>query len=404
MGTKKAAVVLFSLLACLVFLGCLRTQEYIVKKRSFDEHAVDNRHKLLVFYSPNCRECIEAKNKIIPEIEREFIGNIAVEYRDTADTENYRLLLSLKEKYNAKLDLILPVFYLDGQLSNGRVDIKKALKRMINQSLNKTYIPEELPTVDLAVRFKSFKTVGIIAAGLGDGINPCAFTVIVFFISFLSLQGYRKKELVAIGLSFILAVFITYILIGLGLFNIIYSLDKFLWVRKIFNIAIGIFSITLGVLSVYDLVNFKKTSHTEGLILQLPETVKNQIHKIIGWHYRKPKESGRKESKPHILKLALSAVVTGFLVSFLELVCTGQLYLPTIKFALKNTQFKLQALIYLLIYNIMFIVPLTIIFILALLGVTSEQFSKFLRKHLEDIKILMALLFFSLGIFLLWRP
>jgi cytochrome c biogenesis protein CcdA len=275
---------------------------------------------------------------------------------------------------------------------------------MINQSLNKTYIPEELPTVDLAVRFKSFKTVGIIAAGLGDGINPCAFTVIVFFISFLSLQGYRKKELVAIGLSFILAVFITYILIGLGLFNIIYSLDKFLWVRKIFNIAIGIFSITLGVLSVYDLVNFKKTSHTEGLILQLPETVKNQIHKIIGWHYRKPKESGRKESKPHILKLALSAVVTGFLVSFLELVCTGQLYLPTIKFALKNTQFKLQALIYLLIYNIMFIVPLTIIFILALLGVTSEQFSKFLRKHLEDIKILMALLFFSLGIFLLWRP
>jgi len=258
--------------------------------------------------------------------------------------------------------------------------------------------------VDLAVRFKSFKTVGIIAAGLGDGINPCAFTVIVFFISFLSLQGYRKKELVAIGLSFILAVFITYILIGLGLFNIIYSLDKFLWVRKIFNIAIGIFSITLGVLSVYDLVNFKKTSHTEGLILQLPETVKNQIHKIIGWHYRKPKESGRKESKPHILKLALSAVVTGFLVSFLELVCTGQLYLPTIKFALKNTQFKLQALIYLLIYNIMFIVPLTIIFILALLGVTSEQFSKFLRKHLEDIKILMALLFFSLGIFLLWRP
>jgi threonine/homoserine/homoserine lactone efflux protein len=51
----------------------------------------------------------------------------------------------------------------------------------------------------------------------------------------------------------------------------------------------------------------------------------------------------------------------------------------------------------------MFIVPLLIIFLFALLGVTSEQFSKFLKKHLLMIKILMAALFFALGIFLIWR-
>jgi threonine/homoserine/homoserine lactone efflux protein len=51
----------------------------------------------------------------------------------------------------------------------------------------------------------------------------------------------------------------------------------------------------------------------------------------------------------------------------------------------------------------MFITPLLIIFLFALLGVTSEQFARFLKRHLGPIKILMAVLFFGLGIFLIWR-
>jgi cytochrome c biogenesis protein CcdA len=78
-------------------------------------------------------------------------------------------------------------------------------------------------------------------------------------------------------------------------------------------------------------------------------------------------------------------------------------YLPTIAFVLKASPLKLQALGYLLLYNIMFIVPLIVIFVLALMGTTSSQFSAFLKKHLGLIKIFMAVLFFSLGIFLIWR-
>jgi cytochrome c biogenesis protein CcdA len=98
-----------------------------------------------------------------------------------------------------------------------------------------------------------------------------------------------------------------------------------------------------------------------------------------------------------------SALVAGFLVSLLEAVCTGQVYLPTISFVLKSTTLKFQALAYLLLYNIMFIAPLVVIFALALLGTSSQQFSDFLKKRLGVIKILMAVLFFALGIYLLWR-
>jgi len=95
---------------------------------------------------------------------------------------------------------------------------------------------------------------------------------------------------------------------------------------------------------------------------------------------------------------------TGFLVSVLEAICTGQTYLPTITFILKTTDLKLQALAYLLFYNFMFILPLLIIFFFALWGATSGQFAHFLKRHLLSIKILMAVLFFGLGIFLIWRP
>jgi len=51
----------------------------------------------------------------------------------------------------------------------------------------------------------------------------------------------------------------------------------------------------------------------------------------------------------------------------------------------------------------MFVVPLLVIFILALIGVTSGQFYQFLKKHLLAIKVLMAVLFFGLGIYLILR-
>jgi hypothetical protein len=50
----------------------------------------------------------------------------------------------------------------------------------------------------------------------------------------------------------------------------------------------------------------------------------------------------------------------------------------------------------------MFILPLAVILIAALKGVTSETFSKIARGHLAAIKLLTAGLFFLLGALLLF--
>ncbi len=346
------------------------------------------------------------KQEIIPEIEKKYKDSIVLEYRNVDNIEDYTLLLSLQEKNGVTLTGSLPVFYMGGRFINGYENIKSGWERFINGALEPSSQekPGVLPAVDLLSRFKNFTPALIISVGFVDGINPCAFTVIVFFMSFMALQGYKKRELVGIGFSFIFAVFITYLLIGIGALSFFYRLSHFWILVKIINYSIGVFSIILGILAVYDFFNYMKTKQTKGMILQLPKSITSQVHKVIGLFGRVVnKSTGITSSRRSSYRMIISALITGFLVSLLEAVCTGQAYLPTISFILKTSTLKVQAMGYLLLYNIMFVVPLFIIFIFAVFGVTSEQFSKVFKKYLLAIKVLMAVLFFGFGVFLIWR-
>lgn len=358
---------------------------------------------LIIFHSPSCHACVEAKQKVLPGIEAEFKDRVIFEYRDTAETDNYKMLLGLLQKRHQGRQFQVPLFYFNGRILRPDAHLKDNLRVFILKGLKGPPSVFEEVSTDLLAYFKSFAPAAIIIAGLQDGINPCAFTVIVFFISFLAAQGYRKRELILIGSAFIFTVFLTYLGIGLGIFNFLYRFKGFWLVTNLVNSIVGCLSILFGFFALYDFIKFKRTGSTEGLILQLPGPVKESIHRVIGFFHRRSGQEKQTQSLPGINKLIFSAVASGFLVSLLEAVCTGQVYLPTISFVLKSTPLKLRALGYLLLYNIMFVIPLIAIFIFALLGITSIQFSSFLKKHLGLIKIFMAVLFFSLGLFLLWR-
>jgi len=386
--TKKSCFILITIISLFLSLAYAKEEKKPVAK-------------LLVFHSPLCGRCVEVKEKILPKIEEEYQGKVFLEYLDLMDAKNNSLFLGLRKKYGLNTNLSLPVFFMEGSFLSGDAHLESNLRIFIDTNLAGPGYKFNGTGIDIVDYFKGIRPLVIMGAGLLDGINPCAFTVIVFFVSYLALQGYRKRELVVIGLSFLSAVFLTYISIGLGVFNALYRFKMFWLFAKTFNIIVGILSISLGCLALYDFLKFRKTSDTKGLMLQLPKALKSRIHSVIGWHYRKPKE--RLSNNVALFRLIISALITGFLVSLLEAVCTGQLYLPTIAFVLKTTPLKLQAFSYLIIYNIMFIVPLLLIFVMALLGVTSLQFSVFLKKNLSAIKVAMAALFFSLGLFLLLK-
>ncbi len=87
----------------------------------------------------------------------------------------------------------------------------------------------------------------------------------------------------------------------------------------------------------------------------------------------------------------------GFIVTLLQSTCTSQVYLPTILFVTNIPSLRGSAILYLTLYNIIYILPLLVIFGIVYWGVTSEQLSFFLQRRTSTIKLVTALFFFALA-------
>lgn len=243
-------------------------------------------------------------------------------------------------------------------------------------------------------RFLSFNSLAIIGAGLADGVNPCAFTVMVFFVSFLSFAGYSRRQMLMVGSVFILATYLAYLLIGIGALKAIRSLVEVGYLSRLFYRAIAGFSFIVGILNLYDFRVYQKTKDADKIVIKLPFLVKRKIQEVV-------RRDFIGKSDKAFFALMAASFSCGILVSFLELFCTGQLYLPTIAYILRVENLRLGAIFYLLLYNLMFIMPLVAVFILAFYGATSKSFEKIARRNLAAVKLASAIIFFGLGAVLL---
>jgi cytochrome c biogenesis protein CcdA len=245
--------------------------------------------------------------------------------------------------------------------------------------------------ISIIERFKSFGVITIVFAGLIDGINPCAFATIIFLVSYLSLLGRKGKEVLLIGFSYTLAVFLTYFLIGMLGLSILEKIRQFNTLTIITNIIFivtGMIAIVLAIYSLYDYYLFRKSRNSE-MVLQLPRKIKLKIHKII-----------REKTKVH--HFVIGSFVIGFLVSIQELFCTGQVYLPTLVYMSNLMEYRSQAYLYLVLYNLLFILPLVVIFLLIYWGISSKKLGNWVQRKTGLTKILMSLIFFALGIILIY--
>jgi hypothetical protein len=172
-------------------------------------------------------------------------------------------------------------------------------------------------------------------------------------------------------------------LIGLGILSFIQHLTFLPLFSRIVYLLTILVALILGTLSLYDYLQLKRGRPSE-MKLQLPDFLKKRIHQTI-----------RKESKA--TRYFLAAIAAGFTISLLEFACTGQVYLPTILFVMNVPSLRGGAFLYLFLYNLMFVLPLLIIFGVTYLGVTSEQLSFFLQRRVATIKLLTALFFFLLA-------
>jgi threonine/homoserine/homoserine lactone efflux protein len=240
----------------------------------------------------------------------------------------------------------------------------------------------------LVRRLHAFTVPAIIAGGLADGVNPCAFATIVFLVTLLSVSGRRERDLLRVGTVYCVAVLATYFLLGLGAFRLLQGLQAYgtasEWLRR----AMVVLLIVLAALSFRDAWKFRKSGRPQDVTLQLPEGIKRRMHDIM----RVRVSSGG---------LLAGALVTGFLVTLLESVCTGQVYLPTLVFLTRHPDLHGRTWALLALYNLMFIVPLVVVFVAAYRGVRSQRLVEWSKRNVVWGKFLMGLFFLALALVIL---
>ncbi|MFH1584380.1 MAG: hypothetical protein ABIA56_04645 [Actinomycetota bacterium] len=347
------------------------------------------------FYQPGCKKC-GSVFYLLNQLKDRYANLVVKEY-DTLDSKNIKLFESLCERNGVEKEnwLKAPAIFIgDDYLIEGEINltnveelIKKYLKIGADspEHLAKNYL-EKAPK-NIIERFKGYTIFPLILAGIIDGFNPCAFATIIFFISYLTYIGRSKREIILIGISFSLAVFLAYLLLGVGFLRIITSLKAFSAISRIVYIITALIALVLGVLNFVDYFRAKK-GQINKTILQLPMFLKREIHKTI-----------RKGSKAR--SFFISAFLVGLVVSILEFACTGQVYLPTITYILTIPNLKFKGYFFLILYNLMFILPLIIIFILYYIGASSKKIENFLRSNVAKVKLITGLFFLILSVFLI---
>ncbi len=236
-------------------------------------------------------------------------------------------------------------------------------------------------------RFRSFGPLTVVLAGLLDGLNPCAFATLAFFVSYLTLSDRQGREILAVGATFTLGVFLAYLAVGLGFSKVLDMLGDLL--TRLGRWVYGLTAVLCAGLAIFSFTDFLKARRGEigDMNLNLPHALRKRINAII--------RKGRGTET-----YVVGAFVTGLIVSFLELACTGQVYLPTIIFVTSVPELRVRAVLYLVLYNFLFVLPLIVVFILAYYGTTSKELTRFLQRNAATVKLGMVLLFASLAVWL----
>lgn len=177
-----------------------------------------------------------------------------------------------------------------------------------------------------------------------------------------------------IGTVFIASIFITYLVLGIGIFEFLNILKRFQIILTIIYIATAAVALSFAFFNISDSIR-ARSGNTKDLSLQMSGRMKRLTHSIIRRH-------------ANSRYIVFAAGITGFLISLFEFGCTGQIYLPTIVYIFDIPGFSYKALFFLMLYNTMFVLPLFfILFTVTVLGVKSNIAGRALAKRIPIVKM-----------------
>lgn len=214
----------------------------------------------------------------------------------------------------------------------------------------------------------------VIVTGLVDSVNPCAFAVILLLIAFLFTLRQSRNRILQLGGIYILMIFIVYFAIGLGLLRAVSLSDN-----PHFVAVVG--SWVLMALGVLNLIEYFWPNVP--IKLHMPAIAHHKTNELI-----------KKATVP-------ATIVMGVLVGLCTFPCSGGIYVSII--TLLNAKTTLAwGLVYLALYNVLFVLPLILILLAVSNRMAAKAWASWERKHALQIRLWYGIVMVALGI-VMWR-
>lgn len=215
-------------------------------------------------------------------------------------------------------------------------------------------------------------TIGLIIGSAAiDSINPCAIGVLILMVSVVLGQGGSSARLLKVGSAYIGAIFVTYLVAGLGLVYFFSAIP--IVIAEYLSIAVGLLVIVAGVLEIKDYFWYGK-----GFSLQIPTKFANKIH---DWSTTN--------------KSIWGVMLLGAFVAAVELPCTGAPYLAII--TILRIDFNMIAFALMVLYNLIFVAPLIVILGMIVGGTKISDVSKWKEDSKGTMRLFMGMLLVGLG-------
>jgi len=209
----------------------------------------------------------------------------------------------------------------------------------------------------------------VVITGAVDSINPCAIGVLILLVSLMTAMGTKKKML-TYGFAYIAAIYVTYLLAGLGLLYFLSVIP--ILVSVYISIFVGGLIILAGLVEIKDFFWYG-----QGFSLGINPDRAKRIHEMT-----------KKLTLPGV-------IVLGVFVAGVELPCTGAPYMAIILLLSQN--FNFVAFLLLLLYNMIFVLPLVVILLMVYRGAKIHVIKKWKHKYRAHMRLAIGVTLILLG-------
>ncbi len=209
----------------------------------------------------------------------------------------------------------------------------------------------------------------VLVSSILDSVHPCSFSILLITIAFLFGMQMTRRKILQIGGTYITGIFVAYLLIGLGLLKVLHLFNTPHFMGKLGATLL----IAFGVINI-----ISQFFPSFPIKLKLPSVAHTAMGKLMG-----------KAS-------VLAAFGLGLLVGICQFPCLGGPYLMVIGL-LRDQVTYFAGFGYLLLYNIILIIPLVVVLWLAADKVLLGKMQEWKRVNMNGVKLWAGLIMIILG-------